>query len=80
MFLRALVAFLACPGMVALLIPLWIVWNRGDARDPYVFCDRGIPFARVVWRRALARAYARRGMGQIQGQRSSLAAVANQIR
>ena len=35
MFLRALVAFLACPGMVALVIPLWIVWNREPARDPW---------------------------------------------
>jgi protein-S-isoprenylcysteine O-methyltransferase Ste14 len=34
MFMRALVAFLACPGMVALLVPLWIVWNREPARNP----------------------------------------------
>ena len=35
MFLRALVAFLACPGMVALLIPSWIAWNRWPAGDPW---------------------------------------------
>ena len=35
MFLRALFAFLVLPGMVALLIPLWIVWNRFLASDPW---------------------------------------------
>ena len=34
MFLRALFAFLALPGMVAILIPLWIVWNRSPANEP----------------------------------------------
>jgi protein-S-isoprenylcysteine O-methyltransferase Ste14 len=35
MFLRALVAFLACPGMVALLIPSCVVWNRTPAGNPW---------------------------------------------
>ena len=34
MFLRAVIAFLALPGVVALLLPLAIVWNRWPARDP----------------------------------------------
>ena len=37
MFLRALVAFLACPGIVALLVPLSIVWNRPPSDDHWVF-------------------------------------------
>ena len=35
MFLRAVVAFLALPGVVALLLPLAIVWNRWPASDPW---------------------------------------------
>jgi protein-S-isoprenylcysteine O-methyltransferase Ste14 len=35
MFLRAVVAFLALPGVVALLLPLAIVWNRRPASDPW---------------------------------------------
>lgn len=34
MFLRALFAFLALPGVVAILIPLWIAWNRFPASEP----------------------------------------------
>lgn len=35
MFLRALFAFLACPGVVALLVPLCIAWNRHPAGAPW---------------------------------------------
>jgi len=35
MFLRALFAFLALPGVVALLVPTWIVWNRRPASEPW---------------------------------------------
>jgi protein-S-isoprenylcysteine O-methyltransferase Ste14 len=35
MFLRALFAFLALPGLVALLVPTWIVWNRRPASEPW---------------------------------------------
>jgi protein-S-isoprenylcysteine O-methyltransferase Ste14 len=35
MFLRAVVAFLALPGVVALLLPLAIIWNRRPASDPW---------------------------------------------
>jgi len=35
MFLRALFAFLALPGVVALLVPMWIVWNRRPASEPW---------------------------------------------
>ena len=35
MFLRAVIAFLALPGVVALLLPLAIVWNRRPASDPW---------------------------------------------
>jgi protein-S-isoprenylcysteine O-methyltransferase Ste14 len=35
MFLRALFAFLVCPGVFALMIPIWIVWNRRAAGEPW---------------------------------------------
>jgi protein-S-isoprenylcysteine O-methyltransferase Ste14 len=35
MFLRAVIAFLALPGVVALLLPLAIIWNRRPASDPW---------------------------------------------
>ena len=35
MFLRAVIAFLALPGVVALLLPLAIVRNRWPASDPW---------------------------------------------
>ncbi|HEU5134460.1 MAG TPA: methyltransferase [Steroidobacteraceae bacterium] len=42
MFLRALIAFLALPGMVALAIPLWIAWNRRPAVDPWFSIGLGV--------------------------------------
>lgn len=35
MFLRALLAFLALPGVVALLIPACIAWSRQPAAEPW---------------------------------------------
>jgi len=35
-FLRALLAFLALPGVVAILLPGWIAWNRWPASDPWL--------------------------------------------
>ena len=48
MFLRALVAFLACPGMVALVIPLWISWNRTPAANPWFAIGLSILVAGLV--------------------------------
>jgi protein-S-isoprenylcysteine O-methyltransferase Ste14 len=52
MFLRALFAFLACPGVVALLVPLWIVWNRRPASGPgfWIGCVLLMAgFASLLW-------------------------------
>jgi protein-S-isoprenylcysteine O-methyltransferase Ste14 len=35
MFLRALFAFLVLPGVVAILVPLWIIRSRWPANDPW---------------------------------------------
>ena len=52
MFLRALVAFLACPGMAALVIPAWISWNRVPAETPWFPIGVSIltvGFAMLLW-------------------------------
>lgn len=52
MFLRALFAFLVLPGMIAILVPLWIAWNRQPASALWFSLGLGMlvaGFALLLW-------------------------------
>jgi protein-S-isoprenylcysteine O-methyltransferase Ste14 len=52
MLLRALIAFLALPGVVAIAIPLWITWNRRPAGEPWSSIGvvmLAVGFALLLW-------------------------------